>query len=64
MKGTQMSNPNNIKVGQNIMFKDGHEQYGKVVNIIGGLATVRVYDSDTGKASSRSVSISRCYADD
>tara|TARA_R110000850_G_scaffold247549_1_gene372503 strand:+ start:382 stop:558 length:177 start_codon:yes stop_codon:yes gene_type:complete len=37
-----------INVGDEIGFKDGYEQYGRVVKINGSTLIVSVFNSDTG----------------
>ena len=53
-----------IRVGDNVGFKDDVEQYGRVVSISGGYVQVNVWCGETGEYEARMVSPRRCWKED
>lgn len=53
-----------VKVGEtSISFKDGHEQYGRLVAIKGATLTLSVYDAVTGERENMAINASRCWVE-
>jgi len=53
-----------IKIGDNVTLKSGGtEVYGRVIQIIGGTATIKVWDSVCGEFYNIFETLSRCSKD-